>query len=218
MADHDPKALWLKVLATLDEARARWYVAQKAIEWGRGGIQKAQVLTGMSRPTIIKGMRELRSPQALRSGEWVRQPGGGRKRIESWDRTLVRDLEHLMEENTVGDPMSLLRWSSKSTGRLAAELNQLGHHLSADTVGRLLKQQGYSLQANVKTLEGKQHPDRDDQFRYINQQVKAFMAQGDPVISVDAKKKERVGEFKNPGRTWRQHGRPRKVLVYDYPS
>jgi Rhodopirellula transposase DDE domain len=127
-------------------------------------------------------------------------------------------LEHLMEENTAGDPMSLLRWSSKSTGRLAAELSQRGHRLSADTVGRLLKQQGYSLQANVKTKEGKQHPDRDGQFRYINQQVKAFIARGDPVISVDTKKKERVGEFKNPGRTWHEHGHPRKVLVYDYPS
>jgi hypothetical protein len=218
MADSAHEELWLKVLATLDEARARWYVAQKAIEWGRGGLQRAQALTGMSRPTIIKGMRELRNPQELSSEERVRKPGGGRKRIESWDSTLVPDLEHLMEENTAGDPMSLLRWSSKSTGRLAAELSQRGHRLSADTVGRLLKQQGYSLQANVKTKEGKQHPDREGQFRYINQQVKAFIARGDPVISVDTKKKERVGEFKNPGRTWHEHGHPRKVLVYDYPS
>ncbi len=218
MADSAHEELWLKVLATLDEARARWYVAQKAIEWGRRGLQRAQALTGMSRPTIIKGMRELRNPQELSSEERVRKPGGGRKRIESWDNTLVPHLEHLMEENTAGDPMSLLRWSSKSTGRLAAELSQRGHRLSADTVGRLLKQQGYSLQANVKTKEGKQHPDRDGQFRYINQQVKAFIARGDPVISVDTKKKERVGEFKNPGRTWHEHGHPRKVLVYDYPS
>jgi len=218
MADNEQEELWLKVLATLDEARARWSVAQKAIEWGRGGIQKAQALTGMSRPTIIKGMRELRSPQGLSSGERVRKPGGGRTPMESWDGTLVRDLEHLMEENTAGDPMSLLRWSSKSTGRLAAELSQRGHRLSADTVGRLLKQQGYSLQANVKTNGGKQHPDRDGQFRYINQQVKTFIARGDPVISVDTKKKERVGECKNPGQKWRKQGHPRQVLVYDYPS
>jgi Rhodopirellula transposase DDE domain len=218
MTGKEPEELWLKVLATLDEARARWYVAQKAIEWGRGGIQKAQALTGLSRPTIIKGMRELRSPQGLSGTERLRKPGGGRKRVECWDSTLVRDLDHLMEENTAGDPMSLLRWSSKSTERLAAELTQMGHRLSADTVGRLLKQQGYSLQANVKTYEGKPHRDRDGQFRYINQQVKAFLARGDPVISVDTKKKERVGEFKNPGRTWRRQGQPRKVLVYDYPS
>lgn len=218
MGDNEREELWLKVLATLDEARARWYVAQKAIEWGRGGIQKAQALTGMSRPTIIKGMRELRSPQGLSSGERVRQPGGGRKRVECRDSPLVRDLEHLMEENTAGDPLSLLRWSSKSTERLAAALAHLGHRLSADTVGRRLKQRGYSLHANVKTNEGKPHPDRDGQFRYINPQVKAFIARGGPVISVDTKKTERVGEFKNPGRTWRPQGHPRRVLVYDYPS
>lgn len=142
MGDNEQEELWLKVLATLDEARARGYVAQKAIEWGRGGIQKAQALTGRSRPTIIKGMRELSSPQELSSRERVRQPGGGRKRVECRESTWVRAREHLREENTVGDPMSLLRWSSKSTERLAAELAHMGQGLSADTVGRLLKQPG----------------------------------------------------------------------------
>jgi hypothetical protein len=218
MGDNEQEELWLKVLATLDEARARWYGAQEAIEWGRGGIQKAQALTGMSRPTMIKGMRELRGPQGLSSGERVRQPGGGRKRVECRDSPLVRALEHLMEEKTAGDPLSLLRWSSKSTERLAAELAHRGHRLRADTAGRRLKQRGYSPHAKGKTNEGKPHPDRDGQFRYINQQVKAFMARGEPVISVDTRKKERVGGFKNPGRTWRPQGHPRRVLVYDYPS
>jgi hypothetical protein len=123
-----------------------------------------------------------------------------------------------MDENTRGDPMSLLRWSSKSTERIAAEMTQRGHPLSADTVRRLLHQMEYSLQANVKVKEGERQPDRDGQFRYINEQVKAYIAQGDPVISVDTKKKERVGEFKNPGQTWRKRGQPREVLVYDFPQ
>jgi transposase len=209
---------WLKVLATLDEAQARWYVAQKAIELGHGGIKKVQEVTGISRPTIIKGIRELRDPTGLSPSERMRQPGGGRKRVELLDPTLVRDLERIMEENTAGDPMSLLRWSSKSTERIAEELTQLGHPISPNTVGRLLHQMDYSLQANLKTKEGVSHRDRDGQFRYINEQVKGFLCRGDPVISVDTKKKERVGEFKNPGQKWRKQGRPREVLVYDYPA
>ena len=206
------------MLATLDEAQARWYVAQKAIELGHGGVKKVHELTGLSRPTILKGMRELRDPKGLKASGRMRRPGGGRKRMEVLDPSLVRDLERIMDENTRGDPMSLLRWSSKSTERLAAEMTQLGHPMGADTVRRLLHQRGYSLQANVKSKEGDQHPDRDSQFRYINDQVKAFLSRGDPVISVDTKKKERVGEFKNPGQTWRKQGQPREVLVYDYPD
>jgi hypothetical protein len=218
MADDEEYATWLKVLATLDEVRARWYVAQKAIELGHGGIQKVHELTGISRPTITKGMRELRDPKGLRVSERLRRVGGGRKRLEVLDPTLRRDLDRIMDENTRGDPMSLLRWSSKSTERIAAEMTQLGHPMSADTVRRLLHQMEYSLQANVKVKEGEHHPDRDGQFRYINEQVKACIAHGDPVISVDTKKKERVGEFKNPGHTWRKRGQPREVLVYDFPQ
>lgn len=217
MANDGAYATWLKVLATLDEVRARWYVAQKAIELGHGGIQKVHELTGISRPTIMKGMRELRDPKGLRSSERLRRVGGGRKRLEVLDPMLRRDLDRIMDENTRGDPMSLLRWSSKSTERIAAEMTQLGHPMSADTVRRLLHQMEYSLQANVKVKEGESHPDRDGQFRYINEQVKAYISQGEPVISVDTKKKERVGEFKNSGQTWRKRGQPREVLVYDFP-
>jgi hypothetical protein len=217
MAGDEASTTWLKVLATLDEVRARWYVAQKAIELGHGGIQKVHELPGISRPTIMKGMRELRDPKGLRSSERLRRAGGGRKRLEVLDPTLRRDLDRIMDENTRGDPMSLLRWSSKSTERIAAEMTQLGHPMSADTGRRLLHQMEYSLQANVKVKEGEQHPDRDGQFRSINDQVKAFISHGDPVISVDTKKKERVGEFKNPGQTWRTREQPREVLVYDFP-
>ncbi|MGH8065302.1 MAG: ISAzo13 family transposase [Candidatus Entotheonellia bacterium] len=207
----------MKVLATLDEGRARWYVAQKAIELGHGGIQKVHELTGIARPTMMKGMRELRDPKGLRGSERLRRVGGGRKRLEGLDPTLRRDLDRLMDENTRGDPMNLLRWSRKSTERLAAEMTQLGHPMSADTVRRLLHQREYSLQANVKVKEGERQPDRDGQFRSINAQVKAWISHGDPVMSVDTKKKARVGEFKTPGQTWRTRGQPREVLVYDFP-
>ena len=217
MADDEEYATWLKGLATLDEVRARWYVAQKAIELGHGGIQKVHELTGIFRPTITQGMRESRYPEGLRSSERLRRAGGGRKRLEVLNPTLTRDLDRIMDENTRGDPMSLSRWSSKSTERIAAEMTQRGHPLSADTVRRLLHQMEYSLQANVKVKEGERHPDRDGQFRYINEPVKAYTSQGEPVISVDTKKKERVGEFKNSGQTWRTRGQPREVLVYDFP-
>ena len=212
MFDHQNYATWLKVLATLDEARARWFVAQKAIELGHGGIQRLHELTGMSRPTIQRGIRELQEgkPLPLDNGR-LRRPGGDRKKLDATDLTLMADLERIMEEATAGDPMSHWRWTNQSTASIAAELGQLGHPLSPDTVGRLLKDMDYTLQANVKSQEGKSHPDRDAQFQYINRQIAAFMASGDPVISVDTKKKERVGEFKNPGARWRKSGQAREV-------
>jgi hypothetical protein len=206
------------VLATLDEARARWFVAQKAIELGRGGVKTVHELTGMSRPTIVRGMRELRDPEALELGARVRRVGAGRKRLAATDSSLLQHLERLMDEITAGDPMSHLRWTNQSTAGIAAALGQLGHAISADTVARLLKERDYTLQANVKSKEGKDHPERDAQFRYINEQVQAFVASGDPVISVDTKKKERLGEFKNPGRSWRPKGQSRQVLTYDFPT
>jgi len=217
MFDQQHYATWLKVLATLDEARARWFVAQKAIELGRGGGQHLHELTGMSRPTIQRGIRELQEgkPLALDNGH-LRQRGGGRKQLDATDPTLMTDLERMMEEATAGDPMSHWRWTNKSTASIAAELGRLGHQISADTVGRLLNAMDYTLQANVKSQEGKSHPDRDSQFQYLNRQIAAFAASGDPVISVDTKKKERVGEFKNPGATWRKSGQPREVWVYDF--
>lgn len=205
----------LKVLGALSESQARWYVARETLARGRGGLKAMNELTGMSRPTILKGIRELQRQQELPS-ERVRQPGGGRKRLEESDPGLEAALEQIMEENTAGDPMSLLRWTNKSTVRIADELTRLGHSVSDETVRRRLAEMGYSLQANVKNLE-ESGAGRDQQFRYINKQVKRFLSCKEPVLSIDAKKKERVGNFKNAGRTWRPKGQPIEVNVYDFP-
>lgn len=209
--------LLLRVLATLNEAQARWYVAQHAIARGRGGLQALHELTAMSRPTIVRGMRELREGKLLRSFDRIRAPGGGRKRIEVADPGLDRALAAVLEETTAGDPQSPLRWTSKSTDRIAEELASQGHPVSGETVRRRLKELGYSLQQNLKSKEGSAPEGRDRQFRYINRQVKQHLRRGDPVLSVDTKKKERVGEFKNAGRTWRKTSQPTEVNVFDYP-
>ena len=218
MDNHRADSLFLRVLATLNEAQARWYVACEAIRQGYGGVQAMHALTGMSRPTIRKGIRELRAGQSLGSAERVRQAGGGRKCLEVADPTLTVALERIMEENTAGDPMSLLRWTHKSTARIATELTHQGHPMSDETVRRRLKELGYSLQANRKGYEGSSPATRDAQFQYLTTQVRQFLAVKAPVLSIDTKKKERVGEFKNPGRTWRPQGQPRVVNVYDFPS
>ena len=207
---------WLSLLPILNEAQARLYVAQKALELGRGGISQLTQITGMSRPTITKGMKELRAGVDPEQATRIRKKGGGRKRVEWIDPGLLRDLEAIMEENTAGDPMSCLKWTGKSVRKISAELAGMEYEANPNTVGRLLKEMGFSLRANVKSEEGKQHPDRDDQFRYINQRTKAFLHAADPVISVDTKKKELVGNFKNAGRTWR--GKPKRVNVHDFPS
>jgi hypothetical protein len=175
-------------------------------------------LTGMSRPTILKGIRELRGRKPLALGGRVRRPGGGRKRLEEMDPGLERALERIMAENTAGDPMSWLRWTHQSTAEIAAELTRRGHPVSDETVRRRLRELDYSLQANVKTRDARSPAGRDEQFRYINRQVQKFLSRGQPVLSVDTKKKERVGQFKNPGRTWRPKGRPQEVLIYDFPT
>lgn len=207
----------LAVLGTMNEAQARWYVAREALARGRGGLQRMHELTGMSRPTILKGIRELRQGTPLEVTERIRRPGGGRKKVEEIDPRFTRALERIMEENTAGDPMSLLRWTNKSTARIAEELTRQGHSASDETVRRRLRQMGYSLQANVKTLEGASPTERDAQFRYLNAQVRKFLRRSEPVLSVDTKKKERVGAFKNPGKTWRPKGQPQAVNIYDYP-
>ena len=214
------EGLWLKVLGTLNEFQARLFVAERAVELGRGGISRISRLTGMSRPTIMKGAAELRAKKELpqlREGR-IRKAGGGRRRVEEVDPGVRREVMRIMEETTAGDPMSLLKWTSKSTRAIAEELSRLGHPVSGVTVGRCLHDMGYSLQANAKVLEGPQHPDRDAQFRYINAQVKRFLRTGDPVVSVDTKKKELVGAFRNAGRTWRAEGKPHKVRIHDFPS
>jgi hypothetical protein len=210
-------ALTLRVLKTLNEAQGRWYVAREALARGRGGLKGMSELTGMSRPTILKGIRELQAKTRLQTGTRVRAAGGGRKRVEDADPGFGRALERIMAENTAGDPMSLLRWTNKSTARIAEELTQLGHAASDETVRRKLLEMEYSLQVNRKTLEGSSPVERDEQFRYINRLVKQCLRRGDPVLSVDTKKKERVGNFKNPGRTWRPRGQPSAVNMYDFP-
>jgi len=194
--------LMLKVLATMNEAQARWYVAREALARGRGGLKAMHQITGMSRPTILKGIRELQRSKRPLVTERIRRPGGGRKRLEESDRGLERALERIMDENTAGDPMSLLRWTNKSTASIAEELTKLGHPASDETVRRRLGQLEYSLQANAKTREDvASGVGRDEQFRYINQLVKRFLSRGEPILSVDTKKKERVGNFRNAGKT-----------------
>ena len=209
---------WLKVISTLNEAQARWFVADKALDLGRGGTSHLSQVTGMSRTTITKAIGELRGRGALISvmGR-IRHEGAGRKRIEQSDPEVKNLIVGIVQETTAGDPMSPLRWTSKSTRTIAEELARRGHGINAVTVGRCLSELGYSLQANVKAKEGPQHAERDEQFRYINRLVKAYIKAGDPVISVDAKKKELVGEFRNAGRTWRPHGEPVRVNVHDFP-
>jgi hypothetical protein len=216
----DAERRWLRVLGTLNESQARLFVAEKALELGRGGMSRLSELTGMSRPTIYKGAAQLRRKGAVLSAQAgrIRRGGGGRKRVEEVAPALKRELTRIVEETTAGDPMSLLKWTGKSTRTIAEELSRRGHAVSAVTVGRCLYDMDYSLQANVKSLEGRQHPDRDAQFRHINAQVKAFLRSGNPVVSVDTKKKELVGAFKNAGQRWQRQGRAQAVQVHDFPQ
>jgi hypothetical protein len=212
------ESLLTKVMGTLDEAQRRWFVGREAILLGHGGIKQMCEVSGLSKPTVIKAIRELNSDEELRIEGRIRQVGGGRKRVEEGDPKLLKLLKQAMEETTAGDPMSLLKWTSKSTYQIRDQLKRLGHAISEDTVQRRLKEMGYSLQSNTKVKEGSSVPERDSQFRYINEQAKVYIQRGDPVISVDAKKHERVGNFKNQGKKWRPKGQPVEVNVYDYPS
>jgi len=201
----------------LSELMRRRWAAVEAISLGRGGISVVCVATGIARSTIRRGIRELeRAPAELSTRQ--RRPGGGRKPAESLQPRLKQALERLVEPTSRGDPQSPLRWTCRSTRRLAQELTAQGYPVTSKTVGRLLKQAGYSLQANRKTREGASHPDRDRQFRYINRRIMAQHRHGQPAVSVDTKKKETVGNMKNPGRTWRPQGRPTEVDVHDFPD
>jgi len=213
MADN----FFLKILGRLDESQARWYVAREAIALGRGGVKAMEGLTKMSRPTILRGIRELKADELPPAGR-VRRPGGGRRRLELGDPEFTGALQTIMEESTAGDPMSALRWTNKSTTAIAAELCRQGHEVSHETVRQRLQELDYSLQSNRKNKEGLSPPERDAQFRYINRKVAKFSAQGEPVISVDTKKKEKVGNFKNAGKTWLPKGQPKEVLVHDFPQ
>jgi len=212
------RRLLLKVLETLDEAQTRWFVAREAMRRGRGGVKDICALTGVSKPTVIKGSKELKSRKKLSPEGRIRRPGGGRRRIIEETPEICDELMKIMAETTGGDPLSLLKWTHKSTYAIRDQLQAQGHSISEETVRRILKAMDYSLQANAKTREGQSREGRDRQFRYINTLAKDFAQGGDPIISVDAKKKERSGEFKNSGRNWRPKGSPRKVNIYDFPS
>jgi len=199
----------------LDERSRRLVAGAESLALTRGGISAVSRATGISRPVIRLGMAELKNPKTALVGR-VRRPGGGRKRIGERDPGILRDLENLVEPATRGDPESPLRWTCKSVRRLAEELSKLGHHVSYPVVAELLRELGYSLQANRKTKEGGSHPDRNAQFEHINSKVKRFLASQQPVISVDTKKKELVGDFKNTGRELRPQGDPEKVRVHDF--
>jgi transposase len=199
----------------LDERLRRLVAGAEALAIGRGGISAVSRETGLCREAIREGCQELERQDLLPEGR-VRRKGAGRKRTVDQDPTLKADLERLIDPVTRGDPESPLRWTCKSTRQLADALNEMGHRTSHRMVGELLRELGYSLQSNRKTLEGSSHPDRNAQFEHIHAQVKQFQGRGDPVISVDTKKKELVGNFKQAGREWRPEGQPESVKVHDF--
>ncbi len=197
----------------LDERGRRLVAAAEAFAAGYGGIAAVAMATGMAPSTIGRGLKELAQDEP---SERIRRPGAGRKRTISKDHTLLPDLEALVEPTSRGDPGSPLRWTCKSVRRLAQALQAQGHEVSRTLVADLLNEMGYSLQGNRKTTEGDSHPDRDAQFGYINTQVTTALAEQQPVISVDTKKKELVGDFRNNGREYRPQGNPEAVRVHDF--
>jgi len=201
--------------AVLDERSRRLVAAAESKAWGPGGISGVSRATGVSRQVIRLGLKELSQPPARRA-ERIRRPGGGRKKTKHKDPALVADLEKLVEPTTRGHPETCLRWTCNSVRKLAEDLNRMGHRVSYPVVAELLHELGYSLQANRKTKEGESHPDRNVQFEYIDGKVQRYIALGQPVISVDTKKKELLGNFKNGGREWRPQGNPEKVRVHDF--
>jgi hypothetical protein len=208
------RAKFEAVLPHLDERQRRLVMAGEARSLGHGGIAAVASATGASRSRISQGVAELEAGEAPLGR--VRRRGGGRKALIATDPALIAALLALVEPTRRGDPESSLCWTTLSTRKLAAELSAAGHQVGADTVARLLREQGFGLQGNAKTLEGAQHPDRDAQFSYLNDQAGDHLGAGDPVISVDTKKKELVGQYKNGGKEWRPAGRPEQVKVHDF--
>lgn len=199
----------------LDEKGRRLWAASESLAYGRGGLKLVHEVTGISRSVIAAGMKELTGASPLAEGR-IRRPGAGRKLLKESDETLLDALRNLVDSGTMGDPESPLLWTTQSLRTLAATLCANGHKVGHVTVGTLLAEQGYSLQGNKKTLEGTSHPDRDAQFQFIAARAKAFQEQGQPVISVDTKKKELVGPYKNEGRAYRPEGDPVKVKTHDF--
>ena len=225
MIDSDAlRAKYQALSGLLDERSFRLCLAGDALALGHGGISQVARASGGSRTTIHAGIRDLlegaRAPSAetVPKARRVRRPGGGRKARPETDETLLEDLDHLLDPMTRGDPMSPLRWTCKSTTKLAEELRARGHVVSQVTVWRLLDELGYSMQSNRKTREGSDHPDRNAQFEFINATAREFLEHGWPVISVDTKKKELVGPFKNAGKEWQKKGEPVAVNMHDFPD
>ena len=221
------EAKFRALASRLDEATLRLWAAAEARSLGRGGVSVVSKAVGLSRTTVYAGLAEIdaaskpghrrrASVVEVAPRTRVRAAGGGRKRLVDRDSSLLADLDALVEPTSRGDPMSPLRWTCKSTTRLAEELARQGHQVSQRTVCDLLAQLNYSLQSVRKTREGAQHPDRDAQFQYIAQMVASYQRQRQPVISVDTKKKELIGDFKNAGREWQPAGQPEKVRVHDF--
>ena len=213
---HDLREKYGAIFPLLDERQRRVIAAADALFLGRGGVSQVARASGLSRTTIHHGIAELDAGSAPSTR--IRHAGGGRPSVVDREPAILEALEALVEPLTRGDPMSPLRWTCKSTRQLAAALTQQGYSISHPTVATLLYALGYSLQANVKTLEGTSHPDRDQQFQYINAHVKQYLKHHRPVISVDTKKKALVGSYKNPGQTWRRQGDPQLVNVHDFPD
>jgi hypothetical protein len=199
----------------LTERQRRVWLGAEARELGSSGVRIVADAVRVSPDTVRRGRDELDDPQPLEVGR-SRAPGGGRKRADLRDPGLVGALDMLVDPESRGDPMTPLRWTCKSLRQLAAQLRTQGHQASATLVGRLLHEAGYSLQANAKTVEGNQHPDRDTQFRHIHDTAAGFLAARDPVVSIDCKKKELVGQFKNGGTEWPPQGDPERVNVHDF--
>jgi hypothetical protein len=200
----------------LDERQTRLWLGVEALAGGPGGTTAVALATGMPQARVSVGRREIED--GVEPIEGRRRAGGGRKKVEELDPELVPALEDLVDAGTRGDPMGPLRWTTDSTADLSGRLAEAGHEASAPTVARLLKENGYRLQANSKVLEGASHPDRDAQFRFISKTAADFLRRGQPAISVDTKKKELVGQYKNGGRTWRRKGEPIKVNSHDFPD
>jgi len=213
------QAKYVTLATALDERALRLCAAEDAKMLGYGGISFVAQAAGLSRTTLHAGLAELAAgtKRTLQAGR-IRQAGGGRKRSQAKDDTLLADLDRLLDPATRGDPMSPLRWTCKSTPKLAAELQAQGHAVSQATVWRLLDALDYSMQSNRKTREGSGHADRNAQFEFINSSAKDFLDRGLPVISVDTKKKELVGNYKNGGREWEKKGQPKAVNVHDFPD
>ena len=213
---HILKQKFAALLPALNERGRRLAVAAEARALGYGGVAKVARASGVSASTIWRGLRELRKPGRRLDSSKVRRAGGGRKSLLDTEPRLAADLDSLVEPATRGDPESPLRWTCKSLRVLANQLQAMGHPISYPTVGALLRQAGYSLQANQKAQEGAQHPDRNAQFEYIYREIRRQQSSGQPAISVDTKKKELVGDFKNAGREWRPQGKPQRVRVHDF--